>query len=391
MINIFTLNTPVKLIFGSGSLEKLGEAASGLGTKALIVTGKTSARKYGILQKTGELLAQSKIESIPFEEVTPNPLSTTVNKGVEVAKKEGCDLIVGIGGGSAMDTAKAIAICAVNKGEITDYQPGGKYEDQPPEKTLPVIEITTTAGTGSEYNRFLVITNAETNEKPGIGFESTYPALSIVDPELMKTVPADVTTDTGVDVLFHALEAYLGNDANMYTDMIAAEAIRLTVANLKTAIDDGENMEARTKMAWANTLAGQAIDIAGTVPIHGAGHPLSGHFNLTHGQTLSALGVTYLEHNHQANPEKFASLSKLLGYEGEGLSTEELAAKSPEALKNFLQSVGRDFKIGDMVELDDAKIKELARDTFKTMMGTIENNPRPLEVEDIERLYRDSL
>lgn len=388
---MFTLSNPVKLFFGKGSFEKLGEAVDGLGTKALIVTGRSSARKHGFLQKAIELLAEKDIEAIPFEKVTPNPLSTTVDEGVKVIKEKRCDLVIGLGGGSAMDTAKAIAICAVNEGKITDYQPGGKYADKEPEETLPIVAVTTTAGTGSEYNRYLVITNVETKEKPGIGFSSTYPTVSIVDPELMVTIPADITADTGVDVLFHALEAYLSRESNRYSDLIAKEAIKLTVENLEAAIKDGKNIEARTKMAWANTLAGQAIDIAGTVAIHAAGHPLSGHYDLTHGKTLAALGVTYLEQNYQANPEKFASLAKLLGYQGDNLSIEELASKSPEALRNFLQKINRNLRINDLVKINEEDIKKLASDTFKTMQGAVLNNPRPLNTDDIENLYRESL
>ena len=290
-----------------------------------------------------------------------------------------------------MDTAKAIALCAVNEGLITDYQPAGRFAGQSPYQTLPVIAITTTAGTGSEYNRYLVITNEKTNEKPGIGFNCTYPAVGIVDPELMLTLPEGITTDTGVDVLFHALEAFLAKDANMYTDLIATEAIRLTVKYLPIVIKEGADIEARTKLAWANTLAGQAIDIAGTVAIHGAGHPLSGHYNLTHAQTLAALGVTYLRHNNLANPAKFAALAELLGYDGEGLSVEELAAKSPEALQKFLYKVDRDVKIGQLADISEDKIKRLAVDSLKTMEGAILNNPRPLTIEDIEKLYRESI
>jgi alcohol dehydrogenase len=392
MVEIFNLKNPVNLFFGEGAINVISKEAVGLGKKALIVTGKSSARKYGMLKKTIDNLEEAGIESIAFEKVSPNPLSTTVEEGVNIVKKENCDLIVGLGGGSAMDTAKAIALVAVNKGTITDYQPGGKYENSKPKEALPIIAITTTAGTGSEINQFAVITNAETREKPGIGFEVIYPDIGIVDPELMLTLPKEITTDTGVDVLFHALEAYLGKGANYYSDLIASEAIKLTVENLSAVIENGNDMEARKKMAWANTLAGKAIDIAGTLAIHGAGHPLGGHFDLTHAQTLAVLGASYLEQNYEYNLEKYASLTKLLGYEKEDLTTQELAAKASEALEKFLESVNRNIKISDLIgELSDKKIEELTEDTFKTMLGTIENNPKELTKEDIKKLYKESL
>lgn len=391
MVIIFNLNNPVNLFFGENSLSVLGDEAKDLGTKALIVTGQNSARKYGMLDDTIAELKRAGIESIPFEEVTPNPLSTMVAKGVKIAKDEGCDLVVGLGGGSAMDTAKAIALTAVNKGTIVDYQPGGKFAESNPEKALPIIAITTTAGTGSEINQFSVITNAKTKEKPGIGFELMYPNLSIVDPKLMLSLPKEITTDTGVDVLFHAMEAYLGKGANYYSDLIASEAIRITVDNLAAVIKDGQNMEARKKMAWANTLAGKAIDIAGTLAIHGAGHPLGGHFDLTHAQTLAVLGVSYLQHNYKYNIEKYVSLTRLLGNQEKGLSQEELAAKAPKELEKFLASVNRNIKISDLVDLSEEEIDQLTEDTFKTMMGTIENNPKELNKEDIKELYRTSI
>ena len=386
----FAFHNPVKLYFGPGTVEKAGEAAAALGRKALVVTGTGSARKTGLLARVVALLEKSGVQSVLFEKATPNPLSTTVDEGVALFQAEGCDVIVGIGGGSPIDTAKAISLCAANGGRITDYQPGGARADANPPHAVPVVAIATTAGTGTEIDRYLVITNAETNEKPGIGFDCTYPAVGIVDPELMATVPPDVTADTGLDVLYHALEAYVSTGAHPFSDLLATEAIKLVVANLERAIADGTDLEARTNMAWASTLAGWAIDLAGTVAIHGAAHPVSGRLGATHGKSLAALAVAYLRNNQQAAPERFATLAKLLGYKGEGLSAGELAAKSAEALKDFQRRVGRDITLGSL-GVTREMIPDLVKDTFKTMSGAIGNNPRPLTEGDIEKLYRDSL
>ncbi|HBR35129.1 MAG TPA: alcohol dehydrogenase, partial [Firmicutes bacterium] len=187
-MNGFEFRIPTRLIFGPGSLAKLPQVVIGLGSKALIVTG-TSPRRTGTLPKVLTLLDQVGITSVVFEKVTSNPLASTIRAGVELAQAEQCDFVIGIGGGSPIDAAKAIAMCAVNPGDITDYQPGGSLVDQTPEKSLPVIAIATTAGTGTEINRYLVITNDRTREKPGIGFECNYPVVGIVDPELMLSVP----------------------------------------------------------------------------------------------------------------------------------------------------------------------------------------------------------
>lgn len=384
----FQFHNPVNLIFGPGSLDQLGHAAAAHGRKALVVTGQ-SARKTGVLARVVSRLSGAGIESVAFEEVTPNPLSTTVMQGVALAKAEACDLVVGIGGGSPVDAAKAIALCVASGGEITDYQPGGPLADSNP-KSLPVIAVVTTAGTGTEIDRYLVITNAKTQEKPGIGFECTYPVVGIVDPELMLSVPREVTIDTGIDVLYHAMEAYLSTGALPLSDLLAIEAIRLVVANLERAAADGADLEARSNLAWASTLAGWAIDLGGTVVIHGAGHPISGRLGATHAQSLAAIGVAFMRQNYLAAPERFATIARLLGCSGEGLSVERLAGQAAEALRSFQQRVGRDITISDL-GVTREMIPQLAADAFKTMSGAINNNPRPLKVADVERLYTESL
>ncbi|MGE5508555.1 MAG: iron-containing alcohol dehydrogenase [Chitinophagales bacterium] len=386
----FGIRNPVDLRFGPGVLQSLGEVAPSLGKKALVVTGTGSARKTGVLQKVVDLLARAGVESVSFEKATPNPLSTTVDEGVALLKAEGCDFVVGIGGGSPVDVAKAIALCAASGGRITDYQPGGVFADTTTARALPVVAIVTTAGTGTEIDRYLVITNAETQEKPGIGFDCTYPAVGIVDPELMLSVPADVTADTGVDVLFHAMEAYLSTGAQPFSDLLAVEAIRLVVANLERVLAAGHDLEGRTNMAWASTLAGWAIDLGGTVAIHGAGHPVSGRLGATHGQSLAALAVAYLNQNYDANPERFAVVARLLDDRLAGLPDTEAAAQAGPALKRFLARVGRDLSLRSL-GVTPEMIPQLAKDAFATMAGALGNNPRPLTVRDVERLYQESL
>lgn len=385
----FEFRNPVRLYFGAGTLAKLPEAVTGLGRKALVVTGRASARKTGLLSRVEEFLRQAGVESVAFEQITPNPLSTTVMEGVALARAEKIDFLIGIGGGSPIDAAKAIALCVADGGSITDYQPGGSRAAADP-KALPVVAISTTAGTGTEIDRYLVITNAETLEKPGIGFDSTYPAVGIVDPELMLSVPKEVTADTGLDVLYHALEAYVSTGSQPFSDLLAVEAIRLVVANLERALADGRDLEARSAMAWASTLAGWAIDLAGTVAIHGAAHPVSGRFGATHGKSLAALAVAYLRLNWQANPERFAALASLLGDEEPGLEVEARAARAAGALKEFQRRVGRDITLGSLGVTREA-VPTLVEDAFKTMSGALGNNPRPLERDDIQQLYLESL
>lgn len=405
----FDFHNPVRLYFGPGSLARLGEAVAGLGSKALLVTGQSS-RRNGTLARVERLLHEVGVEVVTFDRARPNPLSTTVGEGVAVARAEECDFVVGLGGGSPVDTAKAIALCAGCGGEITDYQPGGVCADSKPDGALPVVAIVTTAGTGTEINRYLVITNAATLAKPGIGFECTYPAVGIVDPELMLSVPPEVTVDTGLDVLYHALEAYLSRNAHPLSDLYALEAIRRVVANLERAAGAGEDLSARTGLAWASTLAGWAIDLAGTVAVHAAGHPISGRLGAAHARSLVALGPTYLRQNWEAAPERCAVLARLLAGEtieaarltavpGEpavsGMGPTDapdagLAAQAADRLREFQRRVGRDITVSDL-GVNRGMIPQLARDTFATMKGALENNPRPMTMADVERLYQESL
>lgn len=340
----FSIYNPVNLYFGLGQVARAGELAGAIGRKALIVTGCSSARKAGTLQKVVSSLGERKISSILFEEVVSNSLSSIVDEGTKLAKAENCDCIVGLGGGSAIDTAKAIALCAVNPGHITDYQPGGASANLQPNRSLPVVAIPTTAGTGSEMNRYFVITNEKVNEKAELGFECSYPAVAIVDPEVMASMPVNVTADTGVGVLFHALEAYVSAGAQPFSDIMAKEAMALVVENLAAVLQDGGDMRGRAKMAWASTLAGWSADIAGTSALHAAGYSISGHTGAPYGQSLAALGVAYMEQNCRNRPARFAVVARLLGVR-EDLPEEELAALSPQALQDFLKKAGRDIPV----------------------------------------------
>lgn len=386
----FRFKNTVDFHFGPGAVAEIGRLTAKHGRKALVVTGQGSARRTGLLERITGLLTESGIEFVVFDEVTPNPLSTTVMRGVERLKAEKCDVVVGVGGGSPIDAAKAIALCSANASVITDYMPGGPLSEVTEPRSLPVVALPTTAGTGTEIDRYLVITNAETHEKPGIGFDCTYPVVGIVDPELMVSVPAGVTADTGLDVLYHAMEAFISTGAQPFSDLLATEAIRLVVGNLERAIANGADLEARTALAWASSLAGWAIDMAGTVAIHAAGHPISGRLGATHGQSLAALAVTYVRHNCHTNPPRFAELARLLGREDSALSIEQMAGRCADDLKAFQARVGRDITAGSL-GVTDAIIPQLARDCFQTMSGALNNNPRPLSLQDVEKLYRDSL
>ncbi|MHC4643542.1 MAG: iron-containing alcohol dehydrogenase, partial [Planctomycetota bacterium] len=225
----FSYFMPTRIIFGCGKLNELKTTPYLPGKKALIVIGASGAmRKHGYLDKVIGYLKENSVESVVFDKIVPNPVSEHVEEGANVAKENGCDFVLGLGGGSTLDSSKSIALMAVNPGKYWDYINGGSgCGKTPPSPALPVVAITTTAGTGTEADPWTVITKTDTNEKIGYGNDSTFPVLSIVDPELMVSVPPKMTAYTGMDAFFHSVESYLATINQPTSDHLALEAIGL--------------------------------------------------------------------------------------------------------------------------------------------------------------------
>jgi alcohol dehydrogenase len=385
----FGVWVPTRLHFGPGEFAKAGELARQFGRKALVVTYPATGPLQPQVQKLLSLLQQAGVETVLFDRVEPNPLTTTADAGAAAARREGCDLVVALGGGSAIDCGKCIALAAVNHGSIWDYMPSGSGTPLAPQAALPIVAITTTAGTGSEMNQNAVLTNPATKEKPGMGHPLLHPRVAIVDPQLMVSLPPRVTASTGIDVLFHALEGYIALQAQPFTDLLCVEAIRLVVANLKEAVANGGNLEARAAMAWANSLAGIVIDLSGVVLLHAAGHPISAYHDAPHGETLVALARPFIRLTQAAKPVKFAKLTELLGGRTAGLTLEEAAAASEEALSRFLDEVGLRVTLREL-NAQPALIPEYARVAFKTMQGCIAGQPTPVTEEIIAGLYHSA-
>jgi alcohol dehydrogenase len=391
IVKNFEFSIPTKVIFGEGKVEEVKNVVSDFGKKGLLIAARDSMRQTGILDRVIKLAEEGGAELIVSDEVDPNPCTTYIDKMVDIVKEKNCDFLIGLGGGSSMDAAKAIAFVAENGGKMEDYHPEGKRGDlEDVVNALPILAITTTAGTGSEVTMFSVITNPEKNEKPGIGHTSMYPMVSIVDPQLMVTVPKSVTASTGIDVLFHAMEAYISTVATPFTDLLAQESIRLVLENLREAMDNPKNIEVRAKMAWANTLAGVAIVQASTVGIHGMGHPIGGHTNAPHGLTMAALGKAFLKATYDSDIQRYAHVTRMLGYNCEGLTEEECAEKSSEALEAVLERFEVNISISDLGVTEDM-IPQLAKDAFATMGGCMDVSLKKLTEEDAIEIYRNSL
>ncbi|MBI9103876.1 MAG: iron-containing alcohol dehydrogenase [Spirochaetales bacterium] len=393
-MKIFEFAVPTKVYFGAGEVSKVEEHASSLGKKALLLAAKDTMRQLGFLDKVKGLLEKSGVEVVVSDDVSPNPRDVDIDRQAQLFLDEKCDFTVGLGGGSAMDTAKAVAfLAAQGGGTIRKYLAGGDNAGLENVKdAFPIMVITTTAGTGSEGTPWWVITNTENHEKPGTGNDSTVAKIAIVDPELMLTIPPSVTRGTGIDVLFHAMEAYIANIATPFTDLLAKEAIKLVLENLDTAINEGSNLEARSQMAWANTLAGIAIGegTSGTVGIHAMGHSIGGQTDAPHGMTMASVALPYMRKTWSADTARYAEVTRMLGFGDESKSEAELAEYSAVALEKTLEKYGVNIKMRDL-GVKEEMIEPMTDSVFKTMAGPLSCSLMELNREDIVALYKEAL
>lgn len=295
----FNWNTPVRLTFGPGKIREAGEVVKQYGKKAMIVTTGPFFRENGLLARLEKILSDSGVASVAFTDISPNPLSVDVDRAAALAMDSGVDVLIGLGGGSAIDAAKGIAIAAGHRGKIWDFAPtpsGGRQAITG--ATLPVVAVTTTSGTGSHVTQYVVITNPETKEKPGFGCDYTWARHAIIDPELMLSLPPRITASTGFDVFCHALEAYTSRMSTPISDLYAERAISIVGRYLREAVIQGGSLEARSQMALADTLAGIAISMGGVTNCHAVAHAAGGIDNVVHGEFLAALAPGRLRVRH---------------------------------------------------------------------------------------------
>jgi alcohol dehydrogenase len=379
-----------KILFGAGRLNEAGRIARQTGSSALIVTTKGEWSDELSL-KVSRLLADEHVKSHVFNNIEENPRPASLDAGALVCREKGCDLVIGLGGGSAMDAAKVIALLAASEGKTEDYMRYGKYFGQPEEtlKCLPIICIPTTAGTGSEVTQVAVITHPTTRCKPGMSFNFFHPAFALVDPELTLSLPPDITANTGLDVLFHALESLLSKKATPFTRMIARESIHLVITTLEQAVRSPGDIEARSRMAWASTLGGIVMSNAGTTAIHGLGHTAGGHTNAPHGLTLCAVGPAVLRYTYSANIAAHAEAARLLGAPMEG-NEEETASQCGEFLRRFLTRFGKDIPL-DRLGITKDMIPGLTQGTRMYMIRSLANTWMTLSDEDISSIYEDCM
>jgi alcohol dehydrogenase len=383
----FSYYMPTRIIFGPGKLGELADTPYLPGKKALIVIGASGAmRKNGYLDRVVSYLKKNSADSVLYDQILPNPVSDHVEEGAAFARENSCDFVLGLGGGSTIDSAKSIAVMSKNPGKYWDYIKGGSGGGKPPVNgALPIVAIPTTAGTGTEADPWTVITKTDTKEKIGWGIDATYPVLSIVDPELTLSVPPQITAHTGMDAFFHAVEAYLSTMSNPVSDYLALDAISIITDFLPVAVEDSGNIGARTQLAWASTEAGICESLSSCISHHSIEHALSAYYpEIPHGSGLSMLSISYFRFLAERCPDRFPDMAMAMG---EDVYTLELEKDMPLSfivgMKKLLNKLSpRTGKLSDFgVKKEDLML--IAENSFFTMGELYEVTPVKMTVEDV--------
>lgn len=381
---------PTRVLFGAGQLDALHGCAMPGKRAMLVISNGRSVRVSGALDRTLEQLRMAGVETVLFDKVEANPLKSTVEAGAQCAREHGCDFVVALGGGSVLDAAKAMAMAAPQPGELWDYVAGATGKQRPlDEPPLPVVAITTTAGTGSEVDAWGVVTNPETNEKIGVGgMDSLYPVLAIVDPELMRTVPPKFTAYQGFDTLFHAVEGYISQVRSPMADMLQLTVIEAIGRYLPRAVANGNDMEAREQVAFANTMAGYSMVVGSCTSEHSMEHAMSAyHQDLPHGAGLIMISLAYYTHfiEQHCCDERFVRMAQALG---------RTDAKDPMDFVTALADLQAACGVGDLKMSDygirKEECRELARNARATMGGLFACDPVPLSDEACAAIYERS-
>lgn len=372
--------------FGPGARKELPEVIARLGkSKALIVTDKDLVR-FGVASKVTEVLDQAGFPYEVFSDVKPNPTVTNVLDGIDAFKKAGADVIIAIGGGSSMDTAKAIGIVIANP-EFADIV---SLEGCAPtrNKSVPVIALPTTAGTAAETTINYVIIDEEKKKKMVCVDPNDIPAVAIIDAELMYTLPRGLTAATGMDALTHAIEGYITRGAWAMSDMMEIEAIRMIARHLPTAVEHPDNVEAREGMALAQYIAGMAFSNVGLGLVHGMAHPMGSLFDVPHGVANALLLPTIMEFNRESSLDKYRAIAQAMGVDTSRMSREEAAMAAVKAVRDLAIKVGIPQHLTEL-GISATDIPALAAQAIEDVCTP--GNPRDVTIEDIVELYNKVL
>ncbi len=384
-MNTFSQFIPTRLYFGNGTISKLGEITLP-GKKALIViSAGTSMRKFGYLESVTNALDKQNVAYVVYDKILANPIKEHVMEAAAICRDQKCDFVIGLGGGSSIDSSKSIAVMACNEGDYWDYINGGTGKGKAPVGgALPIISIPTTAGTGTEIDPWTVITH--NNEKIGYGFDATFPVVSIVDPELMVSIPANLTAYQGFDAFFHASEGDIATCATPISELYSLKSIELIGKSLASAVANGKDLDARADVALASTLAGMVESTSSCSSEHSIAHSMSAFFpKLPHGAALISISIAYFSQFINDCPEKLCAMAEALT----GVKT-----NNP---KDFIVALANLQKVCnvDNIVLSDWGIKpedfrKLAINAKDTMGGLFTVDCKDLTEDDIVKIFEES-
>ncbi len=382
---MFDFHVKTKIVFGLNSVERLAAKVENLGAKKVLVVTDKGIIQAGLLEKITRPLESAGIEFVVFDEIEPNPKDTTILKGAQCMKDAQADVIIGLGGGSPMDAAKAISVMSVNEGTVEQYC--GVGADPWPVPPKPVVAIPTTAGTGSEVSAAAMVNIVDKARKMDMFGRSIEPSVAILDPLLTVGLPPHLTAWTGIDALSHALEAYVAKYANPITDALAEKSIQLVADNLRQAYANGENVKARSNMLLASTMAVMAA-AAGLGIVHSMAQTMGGYYDMPHGQSIAVCFPIGVKYNLFTAPEKFARVSQFLGTDINDLSPIAAAKSVLPALQELLNDVDITDDMGTL-GVREADIPELAE--LSMLDGCTPTNTRSIDKEGFAALFKRAL
>ena len=387
----FEFYNPTRIVFGSGKLNALSEQTLPGKKALLLISNGKSTRINGSLDRVKEQLEKAGAAYAVFDKIMENPVKEVIVEGAAFARENGCDFILALGGGAVLDSSKAIAAMATNEGDLWDYVNGGTGKGKPlANRGLPIVTIPTSSGTGSEINCWGVISNLETKEKIGFGAECLVPVLSVVDPELMKTVPPKYTAFQGFDALFHNTEVMMSKGVNVFSEAIALSAIENIAKYLPRAVKNGNDIEARERVAYGSTVAGITMQLTSTTAQHSMEHAMSAyHHDLPHGAGLIMISVEFARYfiEKHACDGQFVKMARAMGMP---------EADKPEDFLTALVALQKACGVDDLKMSDYGIAKEeymaLAVNARETMGGLFLANPCEMSDADcagvFERAYR---
>jgi alcohol dehydrogenase len=370
-------------LMGIGAVKEAGPRVKNLGCKKALIVTDEGLLQLGVADGVAKLIREAGVEVEIFSGAEPNPTDLNVEEGLRIYQQKGCDTIVSLGGGSSHDCAKGIGLVAANGGRIHDYE----GVDQSASPMPPLIAINTTSGTASEMTRFCIITDTERKVKMAIVDKHTTPTISINDPILTVKKPKGLTAATGVDALTHAIEAYVSTNSTPITDACAIQAMKIISKNLRAAVANGEDVEARNQMSYAQFLAGMAFNNASLGYVHAIAHQFGGIYNLPHG-VCNAILLPHVErYNLIAKPERFVEIAVALGENVSGLSTREAAEKAITAIETLTKDVGIPTGFAQLGAKEE-DIPLLAENAMRDACAL--TNPRKATLDELQEIIRAS-